>query len=198
MTPHSPTHPSGGPALFLDRDGVVIENRTEYVRSWDDVAILPGALQALAHVRETPYRIVLVTNQSAVGRGLITQEGAREINVRLQRTLAGRGVSVEEVFLCPHLPEDDCACRKPKPGLLLLAADALHIDLSRSILIGDAVSDLQAGIAAGVGTVAMVRTGRGREQEALLASEGLAGRPVFDTLAAALDALLSHPGHTPG
>jgi D-glycero-D-manno-heptose 1,7-bisphosphate phosphatase len=182
--------PAGFPALFLDRDGVVIENRADYVRSWDDVAILPGVTQALSRVRETPFRIVLVTNQSAVGRGLITLTEAQEINSRLQRALADDGIQIEGIFLCPHRPEDGCNCRKPKPGLILLAAGSLGIELRASVLIGDAVSDLQAALAAGVGTVAMVRTGRGQGQEALLVQEGLASRPVFDTLAQAVEALL--------
>ncbi|OGO11691.1 MAG: hypothetical protein A2Z66_15075 [Chloroflexi bacterium RBG_13_66_10] len=180
------------PALFLDRDGVVIENRAEYIRTWDDVSIIPGALEALQRASETEHRIVLVTNQSSVGRGLLTLEGAEAINLELVRTLERGGARVDGVFLCPHRPEDACTCRKPEPGLILQAAAALGLDLAASLLIGDAVSDLQAGEAAGVGTVALVRTGRGREQEALLAAAGLGTAPVFDGLSQAVETLLLH------
>jgi D-glycero-D-manno-heptose 1,7-bisphosphate phosphatase len=181
-------------ALLLDRDGVVIENRPDYIRSWSDVVFLPNALQALARVRETPYRIVVITNQSAVGRGLLSLEEAESINRRLTQTLEAAGIPVHGIFLCPHRPEDACSCRKPQPGLILQAARSLSLDLSRSILVGDALSDLQAGLAAGVGTLALVRTGRGHEQEALLRGAALATVPVFDDISQAIEALVFAEG----
>src|SRR3972149_5533723 len=165
------------PALFADRDGVVIENRAEYIRTWDDVSIIPGALEALQRASETEHRIVLVTNQSSVGRGLLTLEGAEAINLELVRTLERGGARGDGGFLCPHRPADAvslrpprpeaaCTCRKPEPGLILQAAAALGLDLAGSLLIGDAVSDLQAGEAAGGGPGALGGPGPGRGQGA--------------------------------
>ena len=177
------------PAIFLDRDGVIIENCSNYVRSWADVEIFPQAIEALVGLCDTPYRIVLVTNQSAVGRGLITRETAEAINDRLLAVIRADGGRVDAVYMCPHGPNDGCDCRKPRPGLLLRAAAELDIDLSRSVMIGDALSDVQAGQAAGVGQAMLLRTGRGRDQEQLPAAVGLPPFSVFNTLADALDSL---------
>jgi D-glycero-D-manno-heptose 1,7-bisphosphate phosphatase len=179
------------PAIFLDRDGVIIENRDDYVRSWEDVSIFPQALEALVKSSASLYKIVLITNQSAVGRELITLETAWEINQRLVEGIRSAGGRVDGVYLCPHAPEQDCDCRKPKPGLILQAAHELDIDLGRSIMIGDALTDIMAGQAAGVGHLAIVRSGRGARQIALPRPHHLAPFLVFDTLADALDNLLS-------
>lgn len=178
------------PAIFLDRDGVIIENRPTYVRTWSDVSIYPQALQALVRVKTSPYKIVIITNQSAVGRGLMSLEAATLINQRLVTAIEKAGGRIDGVFMCPHAPEDECACRKPKPGLLLQAAQALELDLSHSIMIGDALSDLQAAQAAGVTLTVLVRTGRGREQERLPLPHGLKPFLTYNTLAEALADLL--------
>lgn len=178
------------PAIFLDRDGVIIENRPTYIRSWDDVFILPLALESLARIHASPFKIVIVTNQSAVGRGILSLEEAWEINHRLLQVIADSGGRVDGLFMCPHSPEENCDCRKPKPGLLKEAAEALAIDLSRSIMIGDAVSDVLAGQAAGVQTAVLVRTGRGTYQETAAAQENLKPFLIFDTLGDALSNLI--------
>ena len=178
------------PAIFLDRDGVIIENRPSYVRSWSDVELYPQALTALARLKDSPYKIVLVTNQSAIGRGLISVEDAEAINQRLLGIIEAAGGRIDGIFMCPHTPQDDCDCRKPQPGLLLQAAEQLSLDMSRSILIGDALSDLKAGMAAGVQKVAIVRTGRGLQQ--LQSPEAAALQPflIYNTLAEALEDLV--------
>lgn len=177
------------PAIFLDRDGVIIENRSDYVRSWADVEIFPQAIDALAVLCDSPYRIVLVTNQSAVGRGIITRETAESINDRLLAVIHEAGGRVDAVYMCPHGPDDGCNCRKPLPGLLLRASAELDIDLDRSLMIGDALTDIQAGQAAGV-VSALLRTGRGQDQERLPAAAALSPFPIFDTLADALNSLV--------
>jgi D-glycero-D-manno-heptose 1,7-bisphosphate phosphatase len=180
------------PALFIDRDGVIIENRDQYVRSWDDVAFFPGAPQALAHAAALGWRLVIVTNQAGIGKGLIPLATAQEINRRLVNALGEAGASIDGVYLCPHTTADHCACRKPKPGMILQAADELALDLSRSAMIGDALSDVQAGQAAGLPRQVLVATGRGAEQAHLPQAHQLA--PFL--LAADLDAavpLLGRP-----
>jgi D-glycero-D-manno-heptose 1,7-bisphosphate phosphatase len=179
------------PAIFLDRGGVIIENCSNYVRSWADVEIFPPALAALAGMRDSAWRIVLVTNQSAVGRGHISRQTAEAINDQLLDVIRAAGGRVDAVFMCPHGPDDGCDCRKPLPGLLQQAAEALDIDLSRSIMIGDALSDVLAGRAAGVAQSILLRTGRGRDQEQLPAAAELQPFPIFDTLADALESLQS-------
>ncbi|MBN1371975.1 MAG: HAD-IIIA family hydrolase [Anaerolineaceae bacterium] len=174
------------PAVFLDRDGVIIENVASYVRSWDDVAFLPGSLEALARLAASPYKVVMVTNQSAVGRGILRFEEAQIINTRILETIRRAGGRVDGAYICPHGPQDGCDCRKPLPGLLLKAAAELNIDLARSIMVGDALTDLQAGQAAGVMRSFLVLTGRGQGQAALPGAAQLASGGVFPDLAAVL------------
>ena len=158
--------PMAFPAIFIDRDGVVIENRPAYVRAWADVSLFPQAARALAEVTLSPYKIVLVTNQSAIGRGLISLETANQINAGILDLIHAQGGRIDAVYMCPHQPADACACRKPKPGLLLRARDELELDLEHSIMIGDALSDVQTGQAAGVRTNVLLLTGRGVDQAA--------------------------------
>jgi len=176
-------------AVFVDRDGVIIENRDGYVRSWADVQFIPGALEALAKLAGSRYAIVLVTNQSAVGRGLISLQEAQEINRRVVAEIRAHGGRMDAVYMCPHRPDEGCACRKPAPGMLLQAARELELALASSTLIGDALSDLAAARAAGVRGV-LVLTGRGSDQAALHGALAPgSGAPAAD-LAAAVDDIL--------
>ncbi|MEX0787243.1 MAG: HAD-IIIA family hydrolase, partial [Anaerolineales bacterium] len=160
------------------------------VRSWEDVVPLPRAISALARLHQPTHKVVMISNQSAIGRGLITLRQAEEINRRLVALLETAGARIDGVFMCPHHPDEACACRKPRPGLILQATEGLGLDLRRSILVGDAISDLQAGRSAGVATLALVRTGLGRDQEQHLAGTDFAAVKVFDDLSAALKELL--------
>ena len=178
------------PAIFLDRDGVIIENRSDYVRSWADVEIFPQALTALAALRGNAYKMIIVTNQSPIGRGIVSRAQVDEINRRLIVEIEAAGGAVDGVYVCPHHPDEGCDCRKPQPGLLLQAAQEHDIDLERSLMIGDALSDLQAGLAAGLGQVALVRTGRGARQEKDLQAARMPRFPVYDTLSQALADLI--------
>jgi len=179
------------PAIFLDRDGVIIENRDDYVRSWSDVEFIPAALEALRDYRSSPFRIVLVTNQSAVGRGLISLDRAQKLNQRITTVVEQAGGRVDGTWMCPHAPNENCTCRKPQPGLLLQAATALNLDMSRSYMIGDALSDLNAGRAAGVREAMLVRTGRGSRQANLPEAALLQPFRIFDSLAEALNHISS-------
>jgi D-glycero-D-manno-heptose 1,7-bisphosphate phosphatase len=181
------------PAIFLDRDGVIIENVPTYVRTWDEVFFFPQALAALAVLRESPYRIVIVTNQSAVGRGLISLEMADEINQRVIAEIEKNNGRIDAVLTCPHSPEDQCACRKPQPGLLHQAAKQLSIDLSRSFMIGDSLSDVAAGQAAGVRKSILVLTGRGADQLTMPEAKTLQPFSVYPSLQAAVLSELSTP-----
>jgi histidinol-phosphate phosphatase family protein len=179
------------PAIFLDRDGVLIENRADYVRDWSQVKVIPEAIHALSLARTGNYKIVIVTNQSAVGRGLILQANADEINHQLIHLIHHQGGQIDGVYMCPHKPGDDCFCRKPKPGLLLQASQELSLDLQRSWMIGDAWSDLQAGQRAGVRQTILIRTGRGAEQLLQPCPEEVGSHLIFDSLPLAFDAIFS-------
>jgi D-glycero-D-manno-heptose 1,7-bisphosphate phosphatase len=178
-------------AIFLDRDGVIIENCAEYVRTWEDVVFLPRALEALARLSATPYLVFFVTNQSVVGRGIIPMEQALMIQERIVAQVRLAGGRVDGSFLCPHAPQEKCECRKPRPGLLLQAAEKFDLDLSRSFMVGDALSDLQAGWNAGAGRSILVMTGRGKEQIKLPEAQLLQVSDIYPDLYTFVDHLFS-------
>ncbi len=173
------------PALFLDRDGVFIENRTHYVRHWKDVELLPQALQALARIRHIPYKIIVVTNQSVVGRGIISLETAVSLNERILDAVRQQNGRIDASYLCPAKPGSNAACRKPRPGMLQQAAQEHDLDLSQSFMIGDALTDVQAGQAAGVKQALLLLTGRGKAQAQLPQAQKLPPFPIFKDLATA-------------
>jgi len=177
------------PAIFLDRDGVLIENQPDYVRNWSQVSVFPQALEALRSHTARNYKIVIVTNQSAVGRRLISLKTAENINNKLVKLIKEKHGHIDGVYMCPHIPSDLCSCRKPEPGLLLQATRELSIDLQRSWMIGDAWSDLLAGKAAGIKQVALLKTGRGKEQLLQPSPTGLTKYFVFNDLAEAFTSI---------
>jgi D-glycero-D-manno-heptose 1,7-bisphosphate phosphatase len=180
------------PAIFVDRDGVLNVNRADYVKTPAEVEFIPGALAAVARATRAGWPVVVITNQSIIGRGLVPAAVVAEINAHIQQAVEAAGGRLAGIYLCPHAPSDPCDCRKPLPGLLRQAAAALQLDLGRSLMIGDAVSDAQAGLAAGAQAM-LVRTGRGAEQAPRLAAAGLAQVPVVADLAAAIEAWLAAP-----
>ena len=179
------------PSIFLDRDGVLIENRSDYVRDWSKVKIIPEAIRALSLAPLKKYKVVIVTNQSVIGRGLILLETAQEINQRLINLIRDHNGQIDGVYMCPHTPEEGCFCRKPLPGLLLQAAKDLSLDLQRSWMIGDAWSDVQAGEAAGMRGTILLKTGRGTEQLRQTHPENMKGNLVFESLPLAFEAIFS-------
>ena len=136
------------PAVFLDRDGVINARRSDHVKSWSEFRFVPGSLRALRLLADMGERIVVVTNQSVVDRGLLTAEGLASIHARMTQAVRRAGGRIDAVYACPHVPEARCSCRKPGAGLLLRAGDELGIDLGRSVLIGDSPCDVEAARAA--------------------------------------------------
>ena len=187
------------PAIFIDRDGVINANRPDHVKRWEEFVFLPGALEALQALAGQAAPVIVITNQAIIGRGITPAGIVGDIHARMRAVVAAAGGRIDDVYLCPHRPEEGCDCRKPRPGMLLQAAREHGLDLSRSHFIGDALSDAQAAVAAGV-TPIFVSSGRGAEQrEALLGDPWLRGTRIVDDLAAAVALILeaqSHP-HRP-
>ena len=154
--------PGSHPAVFVDRDGVICENRPDHVKSWAEFAFIPGSVEALASFTRAGVPVFVTTNQAAVGRGVISRHQLDVIHDRMLSVIRGSGAKVQDILICTHHPDDRCSCRKPEPGLLLDAASAHDIDLAHSFMIGDSGSDVIAGARAGCSTV-LVRTGRGRD-----------------------------------
>jgi D-glycero-D-manno-heptose 1,7-bisphosphate phosphatase len=146
---------------LLDRDGTIVFERG-YIRDPDEIELLPGAAAALRRLAQSGLALAVVTNQSAVGRGLLTEERLAEIHQRLRELLAAEEVSLAGIYFCPHVPEDGCACRKPETGLFDRASRELGFRPSESFVIGDKECDVELGRRAGATTV-LVRTGYGDE-----------------------------------
>jgi histidinol-phosphate phosphatase family protein len=145
---------AGRRALFLDRDGTIIRD-AGFPRDPAAVEPLPGAAAALARLRAIGWALVIVSNQSGVARGLIRPEEALAVQERVAELFAREGVVFDGAYFCFHGPDDGCACRKPRPGMVERAARELDLDLRRSILIGDRASDVAAGRAAGTEAIAL-------------------------------------------
>lgn len=136
-------------AVFLDRDGVINRRRLDHVKSWAEFEFLPGVLESLAALSLTQMKVVVITNQAAVGRGLMDEATLQAIHERMVSAIGAAGGRIAAVYACIHRPEDGCGCRKPHTELFLRAAKELGIDLSESVVIGDAPSDIQAAVSLG-------------------------------------------------
>jgi D-glycero-D-manno-heptose 1,7-bisphosphate phosphatase len=135
--------------LFLDRDGTLIVD-AEYPRDPDRVELLPNVIEALLGLQRS-FALVIVSNQSGIGRGLVSEAEARAVHERAMSIFLRAGIGFAGALYCPHAPEIGCECRKPAPGMLLTAAREYNLDLGRSVMIGDKASDIVAGRAAGCG-----------------------------------------------
>jgi D-glycero-D-manno-heptose 1,7-bisphosphate phosphatase len=181
---------NAAPAVFIDRDGVINENRADHVKCWSEFQFLPGAVEAIARLTRAGMRVFVVTNQAIVNRGMASRSMVDAVNTAMIGEIGRGGGHIEAVAYCPHRPEEGCGCRKPEPGLLLNLASHFGVDLRRSTIVGDALSDLAAGRAVGSQTI-LVLTGRGREQLAQALANGLGDFTVVDDLAAAADLLVT-------
>ncbi|MEQ8661073.1 MAG: D-glycero-beta-D-manno-heptose 1,7-bisphosphate 7-phosphatase [Gammaproteobacteria bacterium] len=174
--------------LLLDRDGVINHDSPSFVRSAEDFCPLPGALEAIVRAERAGYRVIVVSNQSGLARGLLAMHDLNAIHRRLQNELERMGARIEAFFFCPHGPHEGCDCRKPAGGLLRALATRLGIELTGTPFIGDRVTDALAARSVGARPL-LVRTGLTPLDAAALASLGTID--VFDDLAGAVDALLA-------
>lgn len=178
------------PAVFLDRDGVINKDNG-YVSQIDDFEFIEGVIEACIKLKAKGYLLIVITNQSGIARGLFSEAQFHTLTEWMDWSMADRGVDLDGIYYCPHHNIEgkgefkiDCECRKPKPGMLFDAIKDLNIDIDNSILVGDKVSDLQAGIAAGIKTNYLVRSGKEITEE----GEKLA-TDIFNDLAAFADCI---------
>jgi D-glycero-D-manno-heptose 1,7-bisphosphate phosphatase len=155
--------------VILDRDGVINVDSDDYIKSPDEWVPIPGSLEAIARLNQAGYRVVVASNQSGIGRGLFDMAMLNAMHAKMQRAAATVGGRIDAVFFCPHTADDQCECRKPKPGLLKMIVERFEIDPAVTPVVGDSLRDLQAGAALGFPTH-LVLTGKGA---ATLAAGGL-------------------------
>ena len=172
------------PAVFLDRDGTIIEE-VGYIDSPDKVQLIAGADQAIKSFRNAGFKIIVVSNQSGVAHGYFDENTVLLINNRVAESFALNGAIIDAFYFCPHHPDigdldyrKDCECRKPKPGMLLQAVEEHEIDLSKSIMIGDKYTDVKAGKSLNLISI-LVLTGFGEEEYQKIRSNGLQPEPDF-------------------
>lgn len=151
-------------AVFLDRDGTLIEDK-DYLHKPDEVALFPGAIAALKSLQDAGFKLILVTNQSGVGRGYFTLEDVEKVHAHLAHELQRQGVTFQKIYVAPEHPDHPSRGRKPSPQFLFDARDEFGIDLARSYMIGDKLVDLECGWNAGVKKSILVRTGYGARTE---------------------------------
>jgi D,D-heptose 1,7-bisphosphate phosphatase len=167
-------------AVFVDRDDTLIAD-VGYCKDPDRVQLLPGVVEGLQRLNRAGLAIIVVTNQSGVRRGFFSEHDLEAVHARLRSELEQVGVSLRAVYYCPHLPEDGCSCRKPRPGLLLQAALELDLNLRTCFMVGDRELDLLAGRAAGTHTILVSN----KEREELTEMKHLADYVVKDLVEAA-------------
>jgi D-glycero-D-manno-heptose 1,7-bisphosphate phosphatase len=173
-------------AAFLDRDGVINRKAREgeYVTRWEEMQILPGAPEAIAQLNQAGFRVIVVSNQRCVAKGLITAADLEALHRRLCEVLATAGARIDAIYHCPHELQPPCLCRKPQPGMLLEAARAHHIDLTASWMIGDSDIDVEAGRNAGCKTARLLSGGETPKSNADVIAGSL--REVIDQILHAL------------
>lgn len=136
-------------AIFLDRDGVLNKNRDDYVKTIHELEIYPHIGQNIKKINEKGFLVIVITNQSAIGRKITSKNEVEKIHLYLQDYLKKHNAKIDAFYYCPHTPSDNCNCRKPKPGLIIQAANDFGIDLKQSWMIGDHDRDVQSGLNAG-------------------------------------------------
>jgi D-glycero-D-manno-heptose 1,7-bisphosphate phosphatase len=184
------------PAVFLDRDGTIIED-VGFLTTLDAMSLLPGAADAIRLLNEAGYPVIVITNQSGVGRGLFDERHVEATHAALRDAVARDGGRIDAFYYCPHHPESGderyrtvCACRKPAPGLLRQAAADLGLDLARSWMVGDWWRDVEAGAAAGARTI-LLRSGfEGRH--GTVSTPAVRPDAILNNLMEAADWILRH------
>ena len=166
--------------IILDRDGVINQDSDHYIKSPDEWIPIPGSLEAIAHLNRRGYWVAVATNQSGIGRGYFSLATLQAMHEKMNNQLARVGGHVDCIVYCPHHPDEDCPCRKPKIGLLTQIEEQLHINLKTAFFVGDTYKDLQASKLAGCQGV-LVRTGKGQKTLAEH-PELLTSYPIYNNL----------------
>ena len=173
--------------VLLDRDGVINHDSDDFIKSPDEWLPIEGSLEAIALLTNNNYEVIVITNQSGVGRGLYSDATLTDIHIKMSHLTAAAGGKISHIYYCPHLPDAGCECRKPKPGMLYQFSKDADVALDDIYFIGDSLRDIQAGIDAGAKPI-LVKTGNG---EKTLAANPDLNVPIFENLYDAAEYILS-------
>ena len=145
--------------VFLDRDGVINHDSPDYIKSWEEFEFLPGSIDAIVELTRKHCPVIIISNQSAVGRNLMSRTELDRIFSNMDSAIESSGGRIMDIFACPHKPEDNCDCRKPGPGLIFKARDKYDIDLASAVMVGDSLRDIECARNAGCGRAVLVESG---------------------------------------
>ena len=159
--------------VFLDRDGTINRDSPDYIKSWEEFEFLPGSVKAIEKLNANGFTTIVITNQSALPRKLISLEELEGIHTMMRQIVQSNGGKIKDVFYCPHMPDDECDCRKPAPGLILRAQRKYSIDLLDAVMVGDSHRDIECGHNAGCGNTVLVKTGIHKNAARRLAKKGI-------------------------
>ncbi len=166
--------------VFLDRDGTINEEKG-YLDNPHDLVLIDGAVEALRLLRQEGFRLIIITNQSGISRGYLTEDTLRKIHERLIKLLKDYDIVIDGIYYCPHLPDDGCGCRKPSTALIVRAVSELGLSIGRAYVVGDKVSDIEMAENAGAKGI-LVRTGYGVESEKELSSKPFCPSYIADDM----------------
>ena len=185
--------------VFLDRDGVINYDSPDYIKSWSEFEFLPGSLKALKQLTLNRFPIIIITNQSAIQRKMISQKDLDFIHDMMKKAVQSNGGEIKDIFYCPHVPEDRCDCRKPNPGLIYRATKRYQIDLETSIMVGDSAKDIECARNAGCGSAILVKTGNGVMAEKILKEKMIHPDVIVPSLLEAVNWIVTrnHPAALP-
>ncbi len=175
--------------VLLDRDGVINHDSDDFIKSPEQWLPIEGSLEAIALFNQHGYKVVVITNQSGLARGLFDAATLESIHAKMRTMVEQKGGTIDAIYFCPHGPNDDCTCRKPKPGLLEAFAKDNHVKLSGIAVIGDSLRDVQAAQAVGASPI-LVKTGKGRQT---LDNNPHLNIPIFENLYDAAKYITSRP-----
>ena len=173
--------------VFLDRDGTINQDSADYIKKWSEFNFLPRSIAALCDLTVAGYTLIVITNQSAIPRRLISTAELEFIHTKLKAAVRSGGGKISDIFYCPHMPEDGCDCRKPLPGLIIQAQKKYQIDLAASVMIGDSARDIECAHNAGCGHSILVKTGNYQEAVSSLTAANLAADYLAADLYAAAE-----------
>ena len=159
--------------VFLDRDGTINQDSADYIKGWSEFVFLPRSIEALRDLTAAGFIIIVITNQSAIPRKLISPQELENIHSKMKAAVKLQGGEISDIFICQHLPGEGCDCRKPEPGLIFQAQKKHDIDLSTAVMIGDSARDIECAHMAGCGRSILVKTGNGPEAQQTLSEKDL-------------------------
>lgn len=171
--------------VFMDRDGVINKDSEEYIKTESEFEFIHRSAEAIALLTRNDFRVIVITNQSLIGRNMVTRQTLDAIFKKMKDGVKKAGGDIMDIFFCPHTPDENCSCRKPKPGLVLSAQKKHQIDLSRSFMVGDSAKDIECALHAGCSRTLLVKTGNGLKAEKELAQKGITpdfiGADLYET-----------------